>query len=237
MPSALKSIVFATILCVVCSVLLTAASTGLKSYQQKNAEVDRQKNILMAFGVVGEDEVVGSDKIQQLYRDYVQSVWVDDNGRTLTAAQHGKTDLPLYTYVKDQAVQAYVVPIDTRGLWGAIHGYLALENDGSTIRGFTVYKHQETPGLGGEIESRWFRKNFQGKKITNDSGDFVSIKIAKGAATEAMPKKKRINYVDGISGATMTGKFLTEGLKQILKEYEPVAVQFRHHNKSYLRVQ
>lgn len=236
MPSAVKSIVFATILCVVCSVLLTAASTGLKSYQQKNTEVDRQKNILMAFGLIPESQPLTTAQVQQAYKQNIQKVWVDDSGRILTGDQRSPNDLPLYTYVKDQEIQAYVVPIDTRGLWGKIHGYLALENDGSTIRGFTVYKHQETPGLGGEIESRWFRNNFQGKKIINDSGDFVSIKITKGNAADAMPANKRINYVDGISGATMTGKFLSEGLKEILKEYEPVAIQFRHHKKSYLRV-
>jgi Na+-transporting NADH:ubiquinone oxidoreductase subunit C len=48
---------------------------------------------------------------------------------------------------------------------------------------------------------------------------------------------RQVNYVDGISGATMTGKFLTSGLKEILQEYEPVAIQFRHKNPSYLRVQ
>jgi Na+-transporting NADH:ubiquinone oxidoreductase subunit C len=33
--------------------------------------------------------------------------------------------------------------------------------------------------------------------------------------------------VDGISGATLTGQYLTEGLKDTLRAYEPVAVQFR----------
>jgi len=33
--------------------------------------------------------------------------------------------------------------------------------------------------------------------------------------------------VDGISGATLTGKFLNEGMKETLRRYEPVAIQFR----------
>lgn len=237
MPNAMRSIVFATVMCVVCSLLLTAASTGLKSYQQKNIEVDRQKNILKAFGIVSEDQKIGAAQIQSEYAQYVKSFWVDDTGRVLREDQRGPRDLPIYLYVKDEMVQAYVLPIDTRGLWGEIHGYLALDNDGTTIRGFTVYKHQETPGLGGEIESRWFRKNFEGKKILDSQGEFASVHIAKGNAADAMPPDKRINYVDGISGATMTGKFLSEGLKEILKEYEPVAIQFRQKNKRYLRVQ
>jgi Na+-transporting NADH:ubiquinone oxidoreductase subunit NqrC len=37
--------------------------------------------------------------------------------------------------------------------------------------------------------------------------------------------------VDGISGATLTGKFLTRGLKDTLKKYEHVSIKFRK-NKS-----
>lgn len=237
MPNALKSLIFATILCVVCSLLLTAASTGLQSYQQKNAEVDRQKNILIAFGIISDGQKVSSDEVQALYRSKVKSMVVDESGRVVPKEERAPQDLPLYVYIENDKLQAYVVPIDSRGLWGKIHGYLAIENDGATIRGFTVYKHQETPGLGGEIESRWFRKNFKGKKIVDANGDFVSVKIAKGSAEGAVAADRQINYVDGISGATMTGKFLTEGMKEILKEYEPVAVQFRHKNKRYLRTQ
>jgi Na+-transporting NADH:ubiquinone oxidoreductase subunit C len=81
--------------------------------------------------------------------------------------------------------------------------------------------------LGGEIESRWFRQNFEGKKIVDASGDFVSIQIAKAGMVDTLPAERRINYVDGISGATLTGKFLNEGMKETLKRYEPVAIQFR----------
>jgi Na+-transporting NADH:ubiquinone oxidoreductase subunit C len=119
------------------------------------------------------------------------------------------------------------LPINTRGLWGKIFGYLAIERDGSTVAGFTVYKHSETPGLGGEIEKEWFQKNFEGKNILDRAGELVSISIAKGEIPESIPKEKRLNYVDGISGATLTGKFLTAGLKEVLLEYEPVSIQFR----------
>jgi Na+-transporting NADH:ubiquinone oxidoreductase subunit C len=223
----MKSLLFATLLCVVCSLLLTAASSGLKARQQQNMEVDRQKNILKAFGIIDDAQTISAAEIQQLYRLNVRSVWVDESGRSVAENLRGPRALPLYIFSENDAVQAYVVPIDSRGLWGTIHGYLAIENDGSTIRGFTVYQHQETPGLGGEIESRWFRKNFAGKKIVNAGGDFVSVRIAKGSVDDRMPSDIRINYVDGISGATLTGKFLSEGMQEILKAYEPIAVQFR----------
>jgi Na+-transporting NADH:ubiquinone oxidoreductase subunit C len=237
MSSPLRTLVFAAILCLVCSVLLTAASTGLKSFQQRNMEVDRQKNILLAMELIDEGQSISSDDIQALYAKNVKILWVDGKGRIASSSDSMKNPLPLYVYVDQNRIQAYAVPINTRGLWGKIHGYLSLQNDGATIRGFTVYQHSETPGLGGEIESRWFRKNFENKKIVDASGNFVSISVAKGAVAEVVPKPERPNYVDGISGATMTGKFLSAGLKEILKEYEPVAIEFRHKNPRYLRVQ
>ena len=237
MSDKMKSVVFAAILCVVCSLFLTAASTGLKSFQRRNMEVDRQKNILLAIGLIKEGAKTGQHQIQSLYNTSVQSVWVGRDGRIKPSGDTKKKSLPLYVYVDQDQIQAYVVPINTRGLWGAIHGYLALENDGATIRGFTVYKHSETPGLGGEIQSRWFRKNFENKKIIDSQGDFVSIRVAKGVAKEVVPQPERPNHVDGISGATMTGKFLSSGLKEILQDYEPMAIEFRHKNPRYLRVQ
>ena len=95
------------------------------------------------------------------------------------------------------------------------------------MSGFTVYQHSETPGLGGEIEKSWFQTNFKGKRIVDQGGSFVSIGIAKPSVTAGMSAAEKANYVDGISGATLTGHFLSAGLKEILSEYEPVSIRFR----------
>jgi Na+-transporting NADH:ubiquinone oxidoreductase subunit C len=104
---------------------------------------------------------------------------------------------------------------------------MAIENDGKTVAGFSVYSHNETPGLGGEIEKPWFQKNFVGKKIVDEKGNFVSVGIAKGHVADVIASDRQSNYVDGISGASLTGKFLTGGLKTVLTEYEPLSEQFR----------
>jgi Na+-transporting NADH:ubiquinone oxidoreductase subunit C len=44
---------------------------------------------------------------------------------------------------------------------------------------------------------------------------------------DVVSQDQRSHYVDGISGATMTGKYLSEGLYDILQSYEPVSVKFR----------
>lgn len=236
MSKHIKSLLIALVLCVSCSLLLTAASTGLKSFQQRNVILDKQKNILKAFDLISDAQVPPSEQIEALYQEKIENLYTDENGRTIPPDQRQATHMPIYLHMEDKEIQAYAVPVDTRGLWGEIHGYLAIEKDGATIRGFSVYQHAETPGLGGEIESRWFRKNFKGKKITDLSGNFVSIGITKGTVKDAVPKSQQPNYVDGISGATLTGKFLSAGLKEILEGYEPVAIEFRHKNPRYLRV-
>jgi len=229
MSDRLKSIVFALVLCTVISLLLTAASTGLHRFQEENMILDRQKNILKSVGLIAEGRKYAPDTIKELYERSIEAVWADPSGKIIEEPISGEQDLPIYLYIKDNAINAYIIPINSRGLWGRIMGYLALRNDGSTIAGFTVYKHSETPGLGGEIEKDWFQKEFVGKKIVDQDGDFVSISIAKGKAVERVPKEERINYVDGISGATLTGKYLTAGMKRILENYEPVSIRFRKH--------
>jgi len=234
MPNSLKTLLFAAILCIICSLLLTAASMGLKPMQERNMAVDRHKNILMVFGLLDDSGGASAQQVEQSYEKYIRHIWVDTNGRVIKEAPAGGQRLSLYLYVDQAMLKGYAVPINTRGLWGPIHGYLAIDNDGVTVKGFAVYQSQETPGLGGEIESRWFRKNFVGKKILDASGHFASISIAKGVVADVVPVPKQINYVDGISGATMTGKFLTAGLREILKEYEPVSVKFRQKAAPYI---
>jgi Na+-transporting NADH:ubiquinone oxidoreductase subunit C len=239
MRESLKSIFFAVLLCLACSILLTAASTGLQDRQNKNMAVDKQKNILLSVALVDPEKTYTAEEIESLYAATIKSFRVDSAGRILTPSGdvENSCPCPIYLYLKDGHIEAYIVPIDSKGLWGRILGYLAIGNDGSTITGFTVYKHSETPGLGGEIERNWFQKNFVGKKIINRQGDFASISVAKGAVKDIVSKEQQINYVDGISGATLTGKFLTAGIKDVLLDYEPVSVRFRRNKIKGLKIE
>jgi Na+-transporting NADH:ubiquinone oxidoreductase subunit C len=227
MSSNLKSIAFAAALCFVCSVLLTAASSGLQEFQEQNATIDRHANVLKSVGLITAEEKVAPEKIESMYERFILPLFVDASGQLVRQAQKEAGDLPLYLYVRQDKIEGYVIPIDSKGLWGRIYGYLALEDDGSTIAGFSVYKHSETPGLGGEIESRWFQENWVGKKIVNRAGDFVSVGIAKGDVDNFVAREKQVHYVDGISGATLTGKYLSEGIRDTLSSYEPVSIKFR----------
>jgi len=226
MSDQLKSIAFATLIAVVCSVLLTGAATGLKARKLRNIAVDRQKNILKSVGLIAHDEALDVAQIEQRYEQSIRCYVMDGNGRIMadTSASGG---LPVCFHVKAGVPEAYILPVQSRGLWGKIHGYMAIENDGTTVAGFSVYSHSETPGLGGEIEKPWFQQNFIGKRIVDAAGTFASVKIAKGRVVDVIAADRQANYVDGISGATLTGKYLTGGLKDLLMDYETLARQFR----------
>ena len=225
-------ILFALVLSVVCSLLITAAATGLRARQQENMALDKKVNLLRAAGLVDAVQNPGQEAINTLYDQRIEEAVVDRQGKIIETEDADGMHL-YFVHAQDARdghdfndVSGYIVPINTRGLWGKIHGYLAFENDGQTVSGFSVFSHSETPGLGGEIESTWFQKNFKGKKIFNSQDKFVSIGIAKGKAGD-LSKDKQVNYVDGISGATLTGRYLSEGIKNTLMKYEGVSVTFR----------
>ncbi len=234
MSDRMKSIVFALALCLVCSTLLTAASSLLQPLQAQNIQTDRKKNILMAIGLIDSSQAYPAAEIDRIYQANIFKYIVDKDGTIIDLPDASSADqdglMPIYLAMDDnKKIRSYIIPVESRGLWGKIYGYLALEDDGSTILGFTVYKHSETPGLGGEIENRWFQKNFVGKKIVDQNNNFVSVSIAKGRAADQISGDKLLNYVDGISGATLTGQYLTKGLQEILTEYEPASVRFRQN--------
>ncbi len=219
------TIKFAALLCFVCCMLITVTSSGLKRFQVENMEVDRQKNILKAAGVIHDDDTPKKDRIKTLFMDTILEVSAGPDGR-IHSPPLKEEGLTLYLRKEGEHISAYIIPIESRGLWGKILGYMAFEPDGTTVTGFSIYSHSETPGLGGEIEKQWFRKNFVGKKIFDQNDMFVSVGIAKGSV-DSLPSDQKDNYVDGISGATLTGKYLSQGIKKNLERYETVSIKLR----------
>lgn len=225
MSDARKAIFFATTVAFVCCLCITAASTALKERQQVNMRLDRQKNILKAASIDYGSVQDSAEAMATLFKNHILKVWARADGTLYSESPEGESSyLPLYLTVKNGEVASYILPFNSRGLWGRIKGYLAIEADGRTIKGFTVYAHQETPGLGGEIESEWFQNNFVGKKIVGKSGEFAAIRISKGKVAGELD-----NVVDGISGATLTGRYLSQGLASDLAIYEGVSLRFRQN--------
>mgnify|MGYP003330678082 CR=1 FL=1 len=221
-----RTFTFAFVMCVVCSILLTAAAVGLKDRQQRNIRVDQQKNILKSMGMLESDRSYVSSEIESLYETSVQKQFVTADGVLLDERQSDQ-DLEVFLLKKEGEIQRYAIPFKAYGLWSWVYGYFALQGDGRTVSGMTVYQHGETPGLGGECEKPWFQNQFKGKQIVDASGNFVSIGIAKGSIESSVPEAQHGSYVDGMSGATITSKGLEKYLKEVLAQYEPFSRKLR----------
>ena len=109
MFSRIKSIAFAAILCITCSVILTTASTGLQRFQNKNMRIDRHRNILMSVGLIKQDQRVSNEEIESMYKENIRPLWVEPDGQLTKASQRGEKDLPIYVYTKGNEIEAYIL--------------------------------------------------------------------------------------------------------------------------------
>jgi Na+-transporting NADH:ubiquinone oxidoreductase subunit C len=229
MRSDTYTIVFTTIVTVVLGLGLSVTADSLRDRQSINEQLDIKKNILSVLGF-GQSNDWTNDKVQSLYEQNINEFIVDKTGSIISAVE--SSDLNKYTIYQSREndkVTGYAIPIAGKGLWGTMYGYFAIEPDAETVKGITFYRHKETPGLGAEVDKEWFQNNFVGKKLVDTNGSLVSVEVVKGYVSSTDPKA--MHKVDGISGATITGKGLTTFLKNDLQKYEPYLAKVRKLNQ------
>jgi Na+-transporting NADH:ubiquinone oxidoreductase subunit C len=149
---------FAGVLSATCALLLTSAAVFTKPFRDNNTRVEEVLNILAALNVPLEK----GESAEQLLKKFEQNVREEKRG-----------DITLYLYSTPEAPdkpKAVAVRFIGPGLWGKIEGFLAVEPDLRTIRAVTFSHQEETPGLGGEIASSWFRNQFVGKSLVDEAG-------------------------------------------------------------------
>lgn len=222
---------YSTILVIVVAALLSVAAIFLAPYQKNNKDNEKKINIMSAAGIPN----VNADNAKQLFEKQCTAMFLlDDKGNVID--ESGKafdTDLKQELYNKEQGKPyglplflintdtnlAYVIPLQGTGLWGAIWGYIAIAADGNTVLGANFDHASETPGLGGEITSEGFQKQFVGKTIMKGN-KFVSIKVQKGGIA-SLPEADRDHAVDAITGGSITSKGVDEMIENTLRCYLP----------------
>jgi Na+-transporting NADH:ubiquinone oxidoreductase subunit C len=232
------TILFAIGMVVVVGSLLAFTASSLKPNIVENERMEKQQNILYAMGVNenGATDIVfvGTDKVADEFSKYIaKQLIVDASGNAVenneaylidvkkeqAKAKNGqKRDLPLF--VGQKAGQTYyIAPIRGKGLWDAIWGYVAMDEN-MVIQGAYFDHKGETPGLGANIKQRYFMDDFNGEKLLTASGEFKGITVAKGNND---PKNliKDDYEVDALAGATITGDGVSAMIKSDLKLYLP----------------
>ncbi len=226
---------FSAVLTIILGGLLSFAALGLRPIQQEQVALDTQKKILGAVM-----QLKPTDDVPGIYQARIQSLVVNAQGEEVKEIE-GEPVIaeavdvgsqfklppeerlyPIYKLMREgnqEQVDAYILPVYGNGLWNNIWGYVALEEDLSTIRGVVFDHAGETPGLGARITSIEVQERFRGKKIYDDVGTLVAVNMVKGETGE--PSIYGDNEVDGLSGATITAVGVNNMLRNYLSYYEP----------------
>lgn len=220
-------VLYAAAITVVCGGLLAFASVSLKEKQDANIAMEKKRNILSCVTALPE----GAD-VNDLYAKQVKGFVIDFSGNVKEEATVDQVDLakeykkapadrllPVYEF-RNQSdpskVEYMVMPLYGYGLWNNIWGFVAVKSDFSTIQGVKFQHAGETPGLGARIDSDEIQERYKGKMIF-ENGNLVSVVMQKG---EGHDYSNDTHKVDGMSGATLTGKGVNNMLKDYLVCYE-----------------
>lgn len=237
-----KTLIVAGGLCLVCSLLVSITVVTLRPQQAINKDLDMKKNILMSAGLLEEGGDINEafSKIETVIVDFQSGKKTDavdastydqnkaaadpkmnvkipadqDVGGIVTRAKYAKVYLS-----KDESgkIKEIILPVKGKGLWSTMYGFMALEADTRTIKGFAYYSQGETPGLGGEVDNPNWKKQWIGKRLYNDDFSKVMFEVAKGTVdhTHGLAQYK----VDGLSGATITANGVTSSIKYWFGEH------------------
>jgi Na+-transporting NADH:ubiquinone oxidoreductase subunit C len=236
------TVAFSAAVCVVCAVLVSGAAVALRERQAVNVELDRKQNVLMVAGVMTADEDLSPAEIETRFAafepiaidlrtgqpapefavaGYDQKKAASDPDTSFAVPPNAAqiTRLPNYAvaYRKLDAsgtIELLVLPIEGKGLWSTMFGFLAMEGDAATIRGLTFYQHGETPGLGGEVDNPRWKQLWPGRVAFEDANPV--IEVTKGPAGSVAVDPHR---VDGLAGATITSRGVTNMLRFWLGEH------------------
>ncbi len=219
------TLIYATVMVVIVALTLAFVSGALKDTQNKNVKVDKKKQILSSLLIDTKDQ-----DAEALYTKYITTaLTINSNAEIISdnkdeafdidvnkelAKKLEERKLPIYVANVDGKVK-YIIPLRGTGLWGPIWGYIALNEDKSTIFGANFSHASETPGLGAEISLPAFQSEFIGKSILNDKNEFVSIAVMKAGQTT-----DKQDQIDGISGGTITSKGVEKMLLNCIGQYE-----------------
>ncbi|MCB1775526.1 MAG: Na(+)-translocating NADH-quinone reductase subunit C [Gammaproteobacteria bacterium] len=225
-----KIIAVAVALCLVCSLIVSAAAVGLRPLQERNESLALKREILKVAGLyepgldieqafkrldvrlveldTGE-YVSGVDAtafdMRKAAADPAQSLALgndDDLARIRTRAN----TMPVYLLRDGEELKSLILPVYGYGLWSTMYALLALEPDGRTVADISFYDQRETAGLGGEVANPRWQAGWSGKQLVDAQGVPV-FRVAKGSVDPATPAAG--SQVDGLSGATLTSNGVT----------------------------
>jgi Na+-transporting NADH:ubiquinone oxidoreductase subunit C len=223
--------IYAAIMVIIVAAVLASVSMALRPLQTQNIEIEKKQSILASVNIQS-----SPNDATEIYSEKIQGQYVvNSEGEIVEGGEAFEIDLkkqrakpvderllPVYECFTDDGLK-YIFPLRGTGLWGPIWGYVSLNSDMNTIYGANFDHKGETPGLGAEISTESFESTFKGKKLFDQSGNLVSIKVTKSGQ-----EGDEEHSVDGISGGTITSKGLEKMLLNDFKSYEEFLIKKNH---------
>lgn len=216
-----KTIFIAVAVCLVASMVVSAAAVALRPLQAVNALKDKQINILQVAGIYDPnvDVVEAFSAFEQhvleletgTFTDEFDVATFDDRAAADDPATSveladdpagiGRQSRFVTVYLlRDDAgeIDKVILPIHGYGLWSTLYGFIALEENGNDIFGLQFYEHAETPGLGAEVDNPRWLALWSGKQLADEDG------VLQISVTKTVPAAGPEHHIDALAGATLT---------------------------------
>lgn len=216
-----KTLFVAVTLCLVASMIVSAAAVALRPLQEVNALKDKQVNILQVAGIYDPSQdaleafAAFEPRVLELetgtFTDQFDAATFDDRAAADDPATSVALDVDpagigrqakfVTVYLlRDEAgaIDKVILPLHGYGLWSTLYGFIALEENGNDIFGLQFYEHAETPGLGAEVDNPRWKALWAGKKLSDENGE-LQISV-----TKAAPAAGADYHIDALAGATLT---------------------------------
>jgi Na+-transporting NADH:ubiquinone oxidoreductase subunit C len=190
MKDKILMIVFVLVLGSILTAALVAVNYLTTPLIEKNEEIATKTSILKALNIP-----FAPENVEETFSNNVEQ-----------RQQNGTT----YYVTKEQTI---AFPYSGSGLWGPIEGIIAIQPDFERLKGITISRQEETPGLGSRITEAEYLAQFEGKRF---SGGLKLVQPGRSSAD---------NEIDSITGATMTTEAFVKILNEDIQETVPAIAE------------
>ena len=207
-------IAYSCVMVVIVAFLLAFVSSTLKPRQDVNVALDKKKQILAALNIRNLSDSEAGAKYNEVVLSDEATKENNEAAFNLNSADYKAGNYKVYE-CQVNGEKKYVVPVYGMGLWGAIWGYVAVNEDGNTVYGAYFNHDSETAGLGADIkDSKEWQDKFIGNQIYGADGN-PALKVVK-----SRDLKNPESEVDGITGATLTSNGVSDMLQDGFAKYK-----------------
>jgi Na+-transporting NADH:ubiquinone oxidoreductase subunit C len=230
---ALRSLSILASVALVCAILVSVSTTVLRPIKERNEALQRYRHVVALTGLLepGSDDDRIFQVVEQLdarvvdlrtgeFAEGITPSQVDARSAITdperSTAIESADDIArlgrrphhevIYLVWQDDDLERIILPISGQGMWSTLYGFIALESDLNTIADVSFYEQAETAGLGDQIEDPEWQAKWRERKIFGDDGE---VKFQVAAGTVSPSSAAAAHEVDGMSGATITGRGVT----------------------------